>query len=101
METNHSQLTSKFKMFTKELQNLKLNYNQSFFQLKDTLRSLQLFQFFDKMPKGVLNHIHFPANVPLDTWIEILSFPEVIYNRQKKRYSVLPINEKLPKKCKR
>ena len=72
-----------------EVDKSRINYSDSFFQMKPYFESLRLFDFFDRMPKGVLNHVHFPANVPLSTWLQIMKFPEVVREKKTHTFSVL------------
>lgn len=74
----------------------KINLRQNFYQIKDELMSTQLFQFFDEMPKAVLNHVHFPAFLSTQILLEIVKMPVVVKDMEKGEYGVWPLDKPVP-----
>lgn len=84
--------------FCKHLQNFqnsKINLRKDFYKNKEKLESTNLLKYFRRMPKAVLNHVHFPAfNCPED-WLALLKRDETVKNVEKGVYSVRPKDQKL------
>lgn len=56
-----------------------------------------LFKYFKKMPKGVLNHIHFPAFNSTQDWLDIFKRDVTIKDMINNSYSFKPKEAKLDK----
>ena len=73
----------------------KINLRKDFYENKKKLIKTPLFEYFKKMPKGVLNHIHFPAFNSVEDWIEILKHDVTVKNVKNRTYSFEPKGRKL------
>jgi hypothetical protein len=86
---------SNFCKHLENFQNSKINLRKDFYKNKTKFESTALLQYFRRMPKAVLNHVHFPAfNSPHD-WLALLKRDEAIKDVEKGIYSVQPKGAKL------
>lgn len=68
----------------------RINLRKDFYKNKEEFEKSSLFEYFSKMPKGVINHIHFPAFNTLDDWLSILKKDECVKDTEKGVYLVRP-----------
>ena len=92
---NSSNLNTHFEKLKQEFLNKKINLRESYYRNRDKFESSELFKFFHKLPKGVLNHVHFPAFNSVEDFYEILQLPEVVRDTKNNNYLVLPKDKEL------
>lgn len=89
------QQETNYKKFKKEFIEKRINLRKDFYKNKESFEKSSLFEYFRRMPKGVLNHVHFPAFNTLDDWMSILKQDECVKDLEKGVYLVRPRGDPL------
>ena len=88
-------LNLKYEKLLKEFHAKDLNLKKDYYTNKANFETSKLLEFFKDMPKGVLNHVHFPAFHLPSLWLDVMKFPEVVQDLTTRCYSVIPLETKL------
>jgi hypothetical protein len=100
MQTNKNKTTN-YKRCLQEFSEHKINLRKDFYKNKEKFQKTSLFKYFYKMPKGVMNHVHFPAFTSVDEWLSILKSDVAFKNVETGVYGIAPKAQKLEKGCRR
>ena len=94
MQNNKPQNTN-FERCVQQFLDKKINLRKDFYINKEKFRNTSLYNYFNQMPKGVLNHVHFPAFTSIDEWLDILKHDVCIKDVENGIYAIAPKDKKL------